>query len=133
MNNLIIICVMHMYLIYKPFCDQIISNIKATESTLRNVSCSRLGICIVHKGCHVLCTQHCFPVYSRGYIGSNDEERIECRASSTSITQLSSAYDAITNQLQTIVIANSSDVSGIRICILNYFHNAVDVEYKNVS
>ena len=97
---------------YKPFCDQIISNIKATENThdQHNVSCSRLGI---YKSYHVLSIHCLLPVYSRGYMGKNDEERIECIASNVSTTQLSSAYNSIHNQLETIIITNSSDVSGI--------------------
>ena len=56
---------------------------------------------------------HLLPMCSREYMGRDDQERIECRASSVSTTQLSSAYDALRDQLKTLVITDSSDVSGI--------------------
>ena len=61
-------------------------------------------------------------MFSRGYTGRNDEERIECRASSVLTTQLSSAYNALTNQLKTLVITDSSDISGKQKCIHNILH-----------
>jgi hypothetical protein len=51
-------------------------------------------------------------------MGMDDQERIECRASSASITQLHSAYDALRDQLKTLVITDSSDVSGTQLRLL---------------
>lgn len=54
-------------------------------------------------------------IYSQGYYGVVDEERIQCNITgNTNVTQdtLSNAFLVIAKQLSGIVIAGSSDISG---------------------
>ena len=60
---------------------------------------------------YVLCDNHPLPVYSRGYMGSDTEERIECKANTTA--ELDSAYNTLREQLNPLVKSGSSIVSGI--------------------
>ena len=53
---------------------------------------------------------------------NDDEERIQCKATSTSTTELHSAYTALIDQLKALVITESSDVSGMKCTAI--FHTA---------
>ena len=80
-------------------------------------------------------------MYSRGDSGVVGEERIECTAKFYPINNVVTredlliAYDGIEEQLQTIIITGSSDISGRQMYVLMYTfqHSPVSIYHSSVN